>query len=94
MDGVCFLAYVKQVQVPELTPGDVVVIDNLPAHKFGGVRQTIEAAGEQLIHPPPYSPDFNPIDLAFAKLKALLRKAAARTSSWPQSSCSGAINES
>lgn len=79
MDGVCFLAYVEQVLVPELTPGDVVIMDNLPAHKVGGVRQAIETAGARLIYLPPYSPDFNPIELAFAKLKALLRRAAART---------------
>ncbi|RMH30711.1 MAG: IS630 family transposase [Planctomycetota bacterium] len=79
MDGVCFRAYVEQVLVPELTPGDVVVMDNLPAHKVGGVRQAIEAAGASLLYLPPYSPDFNPIEMAFAKLKARLRKAAART---------------
>ena len=79
MDGACFRAYVEQVLVPELTPGDVVIMDNLPAHKVGGVRQAIEAAGANLIYLPPYSPDFNPIEMAYAKLKALLRKAAART---------------
>lgn len=65
--------------MPELTPGDVVVMDNLPADKAGGVRQAIEAAGARLLHLPPYAPDFNPIEQAFAKLKAILRKAAART---------------
>jgi transposase len=79
MDGAAFLAYVQQVLVPELKPGDVVVIDNLPAHKVAGVRQAIEAAGAKLIYLPPYSPDFNPIEMAFAKFKALLRTAAART---------------
>jgi transposase len=79
MDGACFRAYVEQVLVPELTPGDVVIMDNLPAHKVGGVRQAIEAAGASLIYLPPYSPDFNPIEMAYAKIKALLRKAAART---------------
>lgn len=79
MDGVCFRAYVEQVLVPELGPGDIVIMDNLPAHKVGGVRQAIEAAGASLLYLPPYSPDFNPIEMAFAKLKALLRKAAART---------------
>jgi transposase len=79
MDGVCFRAYVEQVLVPELRPGDVVVMDNLPAHKVGGVRHAIEAAGASLLYLPPYSPDFNPIEMAFAKIKALLRKAAART---------------
>lgn len=72
-------AGVEQVLVPELTPGDVVVMDNLPADKAGGVRQAIEAAGARLLHLPPYAPDFNPIEQAFAKLKAILRKAAART---------------
>lgn len=78
MDGVAFLAYVEQVLVPELTQGDVVVMDNLPAHKVGGVRHAIEAAGASLLYLPPYSPDFNPIEQAFSKLKAILRKAAAR----------------
>jgi transposase len=79
MDGQAFRAYVEHVLVPELAPGDVVVMDNLPAHRVGGVRQAIEAAGATLLYLPPYSPDFNPIELAFAKLKALLRAAAART---------------
>ena len=79
MDGACFLAYVEQMLVPALTPGDIVVMDNLPAHKRVGVRTAIEAAGATLRFLPPYSPNFNPIEMAFAKLKALLRKAAART---------------
>ena len=79
MNGAAFLAYVEQVLVPELAPGDIVVMDNLPAHKIAGVRQAIEAAGAQLLYLPPYSPDFNPIEMAFSKLKAVLRKAAART---------------
>jgi transposase len=79
MDGGAFLAYVEQVLAPELAPGDVVVMDNLPAHKVGGVHQAIEAAGASLLYLPPYSPDFNPIEQVFAKLKAILRKAAART---------------
>ena len=79
MDGACFLAYVEQMLVPVLTPGDIVVMDNLPAHKPAGVRKLIEAAGATLRFLPPYSPNFNPIENAFAKLKALLRKAAART---------------
>lgn len=78
MHGQAFLAYVEQVLVPDLRPGDIVVMDNLPAHKVAGVRATIEAAGASLLYLPPYSPDFNPIELAFAKLKAILRKAAAR----------------
>ena len=79
MYGLAFLAYVEQVLVPELRPGDIVVMDNLPAHKVSGVRTQIEAAGANLLYLPPYSPDFNPIEMAFAKLKAILRKAAART---------------
>ena len=79
MNGPAFLAYVEQVLVPELAPGDIVVMDNLPAHKVSGVRQAIEKAGAGLLLLPPYSPDFNPIEMAFAKLKALLRKAAVRT---------------
>lgn len=79
MDGDAFLAYVEQVLVPELNEGEVVVMDNLPAHKVAGVRAAIETAGAELLYLPPYSPDFNPIETAFAKLKAELRKAATRT---------------
>lgn len=74
-----FETYVAKVLVPELRPGDVVVMDNLSSHKGPRVRKLIEAAGASLRYLPPYSPDFNPIENAFAKLKALLRKAAART---------------
>ena len=79
MNGAAFLAYVEQVLVPTLQPGDIVVMDNLPAHKPSGVRAAIARAGATLLYLPPYSPDFNPIENAFVKLKALLRKAAART---------------
>jgi len=79
MDGEAFRAYVAQVLAPELCQGDIVIMDNLPAHKVSGIRETIEAKGATLLYLPPYSPDFNPIELAFSKLKALLRKAAART---------------
>ena len=79
MTGVAFLAYVEQMLVPALVPGDIVVMDNLPAHKVGGGRAAIVAAGASLRYLPPYSPDFNPIEMAFAKLKALLRGVAART---------------
>jgi transposase len=79
MNGVTFLAYVEQFLVPTLRPGDVVIMDNLPAHRVSGVRQAIEAAGATRLFLPPYSPDFNPIEQAFAKLKAYLRKVAART---------------
>ncbi len=74
-----FQAYVDQVLVPTLAPGDVIIMDNLSSHKRPSVRDAIEAAGATLLYLPPYSPDFNPIENAFAKLKALLRKAAERT---------------
>lgn len=79
MDADAFRAYVTHVLVPELVPGDVVVMDNLATHKVAGIAEAIAAAGATLLYLPPYSPDFNPIEKAFAKLKALLRKAAART---------------
>jgi transposase len=79
MDGGGFLAYVEQVLVPTLKPGDIVIADNLPAHKVPGVQKAIENAGASLRYLPPYSPDFNPIEKVFAKLKAYLRKIAART---------------
>jgi transposase len=79
MNGNAFLAYVEQVLVPSLRPGDIVVMDNLSAHKVPGVRQAIEAAGATLSYLPPYSPDFNPIEQLFAKLKTLLRKAGERS---------------
>jgi len=79
MNGDAFLAYVEQVLAPELEPDDIVIMDNLPAHKVAGVRQAIEKAGAELLYLPPYSPDFNPIEMAFSKLKAILRKAAARS---------------
>jgi transposase len=79
MNGTAFLAYVQQVLVQELKPGDIVIMDNLSAHKGSQVRDVIEAAGARLLYLPPYSPDFNPIENAFAKLKALLRKAGERS---------------
>jgi transposase len=79
MNGEIFRAWVEQHLVPLLRPGDIVIMDNLPAHKVEGIRALIEAAGATLIYLPPYSPDLNPIEQAFAKLKALLRKAAARS---------------
>jgi transposase len=79
INGIAFQAYVDQVLVPELEPGDIVVMDNLGSHKGTGIRAAIEAAGASLLYLPPYSPDFNPIENAFAKLKAMLRKAAERT---------------
>jgi len=79
INGRAFQAYVDQVLVPELEPGDIVVMDNLGSHKGADVRAAIEAAGARLLYLPPYSPDFNPIENAFSKLKAMLRKAAERT---------------
>ena len=79
MNGAWFLAYVQQVLAPTLKPGDVVIMDNLAAHKSMPVKDAIEAVGARLLFLPPYSPDLNPIENAFAKLKALLRKAAARS---------------
>jgi transposase len=79
VDGDMFLAYIEQVLVVELKVGDIVVMDNLPAHKVAGVRAAIETAGAKLLYLPPYSPDLNPIEMAFAKLKSLLRAKALRT---------------
>jgi len=79
INRLAFETYVEKVLVPELRKGDVVVMDNLTGHKGPRVRQLIEAAGASLFYLPPYSPDFNPIENPFAKLKALLRKAAERT---------------
>jgi transposase len=78
-NGTRFRSYVTETLIPVLHPGDTVVMDNLQAHKVAGVREAIEAAGARLLYLPPYSPDLNPIEQAFAKLKALLRSAAART---------------
>ena len=79
INGRSFLAYIEQVLVPTLKPGDVVIMDNLGSHKGKAVRQAIRAAGAKLLFLPPYSPDLNPIEQVFAKLKTLLRKAAERT---------------
>jgi len=79
MNGDAFKAYVEQVLAPTLKPGDIIVMDNLAAHKNVAIRAAIEAKGAELRYLPPYSPDLNPIENAFAKLKAILRKAAART---------------
>lgn len=80
MDGEVFLAYVQNFLCPTLLPGDIVVLDNLSSHKVHGVLEAIHAAGASLRYLPPYSPDLNPIEKLFAKLKALLRKAAPRNS--------------
>lgn len=79
MTGEVFRAYVTQFLAPSLKRGDVVVMDNLSSHKVEGVREAIRAVGASILYLPPYSPDLNPIEQVFAKLKALLRKAAART---------------
>lgn len=79
MNGDCFKAYVEQVLVPTLSPGDIVVMDNLSSHKGEAVRTAIEAAKAELRYLPPYSPDLNPIEMAFSKLKAHLRKHAERS---------------
>lgn len=78
-DGEVFLSYVAKVLVPQLWPGAVVVLDNLSAHKVSGVQEAIEAAGASLRYLPPYSPDLNPIEQAWSKLKSHLRSVAART---------------
>lgn len=79
INGEWFEAYVRQVLVPDLKQGDIVVMDNLSSHKSVAVRDLIEAAGARVLFLPPYSPDFNPIEKAFSRLKAMLRKAGERT---------------
>ena len=79
MDGAVFKAWTEQMLAPRLKPGDIVILDNLSSHKVAGVREAIAATGAELRYLPPYSPDLNPIENAFAKLKTLLRKAAERT---------------
>ena len=79
MNGDTFRGYVEQILAPTLSPGDVVVMDNLPCHKVAGIQEAIETREAQLLYLPPDSPDLNPIEQAFAKLKALLRKAGERT---------------
>ena len=85
INGAAFLAYTEPFLVPTLRPGDIVVLDNLSSHKVSGVREAIEAASATLLYLPPYSPDLNPIELAFSKLKRLLRDAAERSVEklWP-----------
>jgi len=79
VDGVVFKVYVGEVLCPALTAGDVVVMDNLPAHKVAGIKELIEGCGAQLVYLPPYSPDLNPIEKCWSKIKTYLRKAKART---------------
>ena len=85
IDGESFRAYIEQILVPTLQPGDIVIADNLGAHKVAGIQRAIEAAGATLWYLPPYSPDLNPIELCFAKLKALVRTARCRSTEtlWP-----------
>ena len=90
-DGDVFLAYLEQVLCPRLEPGQVVVMDNLSAHKVEGVRRLIEARGAQLLYLPPYSPDFNPIEQAWSKVKQLLRSAKARTVEELEQAVAGAL---
>lgn len=79
INGLSFLAYVKQCLIPTLRPGDIVIMDNLGSHKRDAIRQAIRAARAKLFFLPPYSPDLNPIEQVFSKLKTLLRKAGERT---------------
>ena len=79
INGQSFLDYVEQFLVPTLSPGDVVIMDNLSSHKRPAIRATIRSVGARLLFLPPYSPDLNPIEQVFAKLKHLMRKAAERT---------------
>jgi transposase len=85
IDGPSFLAYIEQILVPTLHPGDLVIADNLNVHKVAGVRSAIARTGATLVYLPPYSPDLNPIELCFAKLKAILRAARCRSieTLWP-----------
>jgi transposase len=78
MTGIAFQAYAEQSLAPTLEPGDIVIMDNLPAHKRAGIRNAIEKVGAKLLFLPPYSPDFNPIEMVFSKIKAILRKIGAR----------------
>lgn len=79
VNGALFLNYVRQQLAPALEPGDILILDNLASHKVRGVREAIERAGAQVLYLPPYSPDLNPIELAFSKLRRLLRSQAARS---------------
>ena len=91
-DGDIFLAYVEQVLCPRLRPGQVVILDNLSAHKVTGVRERIEAAGAHLLYLPPYSPDLNPIEQAWSKVKQILRSLKARSSEALERAVAEALN--
>lgn len=92
IDAASFQSFVEQVLAPRLNPGDIVVMDNLSSHKGARVRRLIEARGATLVFQPPYSPDFNPIELAFSKIKQLLRSLGARTLSLLWSSMQGVLD--
>jgi len=92
MNGDIFLAYIEQVLCAELQSGDIVICDNLSSHKVTGVREAIERCGAQLLYLPAYSPDLNPIEMAFAKLKASLRQAAQRTFAGIQAATAQALD--
>ena len=92
MDGEMFCAYVGTLLAPYLRPGDIVIMDNLPAHKAAGAREAIEAAGATLLFLPAYSPDFNPIEKAIAQIKAFLKKTAARTKEALQEAIATAVD--
>lgn len=79
MTGEIFTHWLEEALIPELDTGSIVVVDNLPAHKVASIRQCLEAAGMGLLYLPPYSPDFNPIEQAFAKFKTLVRRMAPRS---------------
>ncbi len=93
INGHVFSAYVEQMLAPALKAGDIVVMDNLGSHKVAGVREAIEARGAALIYLPPYSPNSNPIELAFSKLKRLLRAAAARTADALEAAVGAALGQ-
>lgn len=93
INGAIFLAYVEQHLVPTLKPGDIVVMDNLSAHKVAGVQTAIEAVGARVLYLPPYSPDLNPIETVFSKFKWLLRSAAERTVDALWAACGRLIDE-
>lgn len=92
MNGKLFRAYVEQQLAPQLKPGDVLICDNLSSHKVAGVREALQKVGAEILFLPPYSPDFNPIELAFSKLKRRLRSVAARTVTDLEDACGEALN--
>lgn len=93
LSGALFRAYTEQMLAPALVPNDIVIMDNLAAHKVAGVREAIESAGAWLFYLPAYSPDLNPIEMAFAKLKTLLRRTAARTRTALWDGIAGALDQ-